>query len=90
MTSFTSVTPAENYQTIRPLGHGGMGEVFEAVATKRPNAWGFYDMLSNGREFVADTLAMTNWTGKYPDDSLDGKGMLGQSVADRATRRPSS
>lgn len=46
------------------------------VATKRPNAWGFYDMLSNGREFVADTLAMTNWTSKHPDDSLGGKGLL--------------
>jgi hypothetical protein len=29
------------------------------VGTKLPNAWGVYDMLSNGSEFVLDTIGVT-------------------------------
>ena len=34
-----------------------VGPVF-AVGTKRPNAWGIYDMLGNGSEMVLDTLPL--------------------------------
>ncbi len=33
----------------------GQGTVF-AVGTRRPNAWGIYDMLGNGQEYVLDTI----------------------------------
>lgn len=46
------------------------------VATKRPNAWGFHDLLSNCREFVCDELDRTAWTGRHTDDELKGKGLL--------------
>ena len=46
------------------------------VGTKAPNAWGIYDMLSNGREFVLDTVDNSGWTGKYQVDDLTGKGVL--------------
>ncbi len=46
------------------------------VGTKKPNDWGLYDMLGNGREFVLDTLDNSGWTGKYQTDDLVGKGVL--------------
>ena len=46
------------------------------VGTKAPNDWGIYDMLSNGHEFVLDTLDNSKWTGAYQYDELTGKGVL--------------
>jgi len=49
------------------------------VGTKAPNDWGIYDMLSNGREFVLDTVNNLRWTGghgMYYNDYLGGKGIL--------------
>ena len=48
----------------------GQGLVF-AVGTRRPNAWGIYDMLGNGQEYVLDTI---------PRDAVQlpyGEGVLG-------------
>ena len=48
-----------------------VGPVF-AVGTKRPNAWGIYDMLGNGSEMVLDTL---------PPNAVkigDGEGRIGR------------
>ena len=39
---------------LRPI-KDGQGTVF-AVGTKRPNAWGIYDMLGNGQEYILDTI----------------------------------
>ena len=46
------------------------------VGTKAPNDWGIYDMLSNGGEFVLDTVDDSGWTGEYHHDDLKGKGVL--------------
>ena len=39
---------------LRPI-KDGQGTVF-AVGTKRQNAWGIYDMLGNGQEYILDTI----------------------------------
>lgn len=39
---------------LRPI-KDGQGTVF-AVGTRRSNAWGIYDMLGNGQEYVLDTI----------------------------------
>ena len=46
------------------------------VGTKSPNDWGIYDMLSNGFEFVLDTVDDSGWTANIPLESLTGKGIL--------------
>lgn len=55
--------------------HKGQGTVF-AVGTRRPNAWGVYDMLGNGQEYVLDMI---------PCGSLKtpwGEGALGANAHD--------
>ena len=48
-----------------------VGPVF-AVGQRRPNAWGIYDMLGNGREFVLDTIP------RGVIDLSHGEGVLGR------------
>ncbi len=65
---------AHGLEPIDPV-HKGQGTVF-AVGTRRPNAWGIYDMLGNGQEYVLDTI---------PRGSLDtpwGEGALGVNAYD--------
>ena len=50
----------------------GQGLVF-AVGTRRPNAWGIYDMLGNGQEYVLDTIPQGAVPRPY------GEGMLGNA-----------
>ena len=47
-----------------------VGPVF-AVGQRRPNAWGIYDMLGNGREFVLDTIPRGAVDLSYGEGSLD-------------------
>ena len=51
-----------------------VGPVF-AVGTKRPNAWGIYDMLGNGSEMVLDTLPSNAVKTEY------GEGVIGRQNA---------
>jgi len=73
-----SVTSASVNEYLRSRGHdpiankSWIGPVF-AVGRRRPNAWGIYDMLGNGREFVLDTIS------RGAIDLSYGEGVIGQS-----------
>ena len=48
------------------------GTVF-TVGTRRPNAWGIYDMLGNGQEYVLDTVPWNAAPLGYGEGSFNGK-----------------
>ncbi len=52
--SVNELRVAHGLEPINPV-EKGQGTVF-AVGTRRPNAWGIYDMLGNGQEYVLDTI----------------------------------
>ena len=54
----------------------GQGTVF-AVGTRRPNAWGIYDMLGNGQEYVLDTIPHGSVKRPYGEGLLGGAYNLG-------------
>jgi len=49
---------------------------YHTVATKKPNAWGLYDMLGNVREWVDDRAAYYDYA-PLPEVSVDPKGPQG-------------
>lgn len=65
---------AHGLEPIDPV-HKGQGTVF-AVGTRRPNAWGIYDMLGNGQEYVLDTIPCGSLNTPY------GEGALGVNAYD--------
>ena len=65
---------AHGLEPIAPV-HKGQGTVF-AVGTRRPNAWGIYDMLGNGQEYVLDTIPCGSLNTPY------GEGALGVNAYD--------
>ena len=71
--TLTSVNDFRKSRGLDPVsGKSWIGPVF-AVGKRRPNSWGIYDMLGNGREFVLDTIPR----GKI--DLSYGEGVIGQS-----------
>ena len=55
--------------------YDGQGTVF-AVGRTRPNAWGIYDMLGNGKEYVLDTVPpnavpRSHGEGSFDDSAYD-------------------
>ncbi len=60
---------AHGFDPILPAKKGP-GTVF-AVGTRRPNAWGIYDMLGNGQEYVLDTIPPDSIQRPYGEGVFD-------------------
>ena len=60
---------AHGFDPILPAKKG-QGTVF-AVGTRRPNAWGIYDMLGNGQEYVLDTIPPDSIQRPYGEGVFD-------------------
>ena len=55
--SWESVDKLRAAHGLAPIKRNAAGEgAIFAVGTRRPNAWGIYDMLGNGQEYVLDTI----------------------------------
>ena len=60
---------AHGFDPILPAKKG-QGTVF-AVGTRPPNAWGIYDMLGNGQEYVLDTIPPDSIQRPYGEGVFD-------------------
>ena len=55
--SWESVDKLRAAHGLAPIKRNAAGEgAIFAVGTRHPNAWGIYDMLGNGQEYVLDTI----------------------------------
>ena len=71
--SFRRVNELRTAHGLAPINpvENGQGTVF-AVGTRRPNAWGIYDMLGNGLEYVLDTIPQNFSNISYGEGPLGG------------------
>ena len=78
--SWKAVNVLRKAYGLKPIdpGRNGQGAVF-AVGTKRPNAWGIYDMLGNGHEYVLDTVPASAVRSSYGEGVLNGTFDFGYS-----------